>query len=445
MTMPDDSPATASTAVRTSRRVTVPLAVAAAIGTSTAVAAPADAYTVRPGDTVSALAVRHGTTTAAIVAANRLDSRATIRAGQTLAIPSGSAAAASRPATPAAAPVSYTVRAGDTVSHIAARAGTSISAIISANNLDARGFIRAGQRLSIPAPSAGTTVKRSAAAAPVAATYTVRPGDTVSHIAARTGTSVAAVLEANGLSRSAVIHPGQKLQLPGTSAPAREGSTSRSRSTSTKTYRVVAGDTLSHIAARHGTTVAALRSSNSGLDARGTIRVGQVLAVPAAPPPLPNSFAGRTYPDAVVRAATANRDALLAREVPSREQMQRIIADAARAWGVDPALAQAVAFQESGFSMRAVSPANAVGAMQVIPSSGAWASELSGQRLDLLDPRDNATAGVVILRALLRSAPDQATAIAGYYQGLASVRRNGMYADTRRYVANVQTLTARFR
>jgi soluble lytic murein transglycosylase-like protein len=125
--------------------------------------------------------------------------------------------------------------------------------------------------------------------------------------------------------------------------------------------------------------------------------------------------------------------------------MQQIIASTARRWGVDPALAQAVAFQESGFNMRSVSPANAVGAMQVIPASGRWASSLAGRSLDLLDPHDNATAGVVILRALTRAEDDQATAIAGYYQGLASVRSKGMFADTRRYVANVQTLMARFR
>ncbi len=125
--------------------------------------------------------------------------------------------------------------------------------------------------------------------------------------------------------------------------------------------------------------------------------------------------------------------------------MQAIVAATARANGVDPALAQAISFQESGFNMRAVSPANAVGAMQVIPSSGVWASELAGRRLDLLDPHDNALAGVLILKANLRAAGDQGTAIAAYYQGLRSVRTNGMYADTRRYVANVQTLAARYR
>ena len=130
--------------------------------------------------------------------------------------------------------------------------------------------------------------------------------------------------------------------------------------------------------------------------------------------------------------------------VPSRDEMRQLIASTARSMGVDPALALAVGYQESGFDMRAVSPANAVGAMQVIPSSGQWASDLVGRPINLLDPNDNVVAGVAILRSLVRTGPDLPSAIAGYYQGAGSVRRNGMYDDTRRYVANVQTLMTRF-
>ena len=54
------------------------------------------------------------------------------------------------------------------------------------------------------------------------------------------------------------------------------------------------------------------------------------------------------------------------------------------------------------------------------------------------------TAGVVILRRLVRTAPDLDTAIAGYYQGLAGVLRNGMYSDTRNYVSGIKNLMARF-
>jgi soluble lytic murein transglycosylase-like protein len=90
-----------------------------------------------------------------------------------------------------------------------------------------------------------------------------------------------------------------------------------------------------------------------------------------------------------------------------------------------------------------VSVANAIGVMQVIPSAGAWASSLAGRRLDLLDTRDNITAGVVILRSLTRSATTEEQAVAGYYQGLAGVRAHGMYADTRSYVRSVLALKAR--
>jgi hypothetical protein len=83
--------------------------------------------------------------------------------------------------------------------------------------------------------------------------------------------------------------------------------------------------------------------------------------------------------------------------------------------------------------------------MQVIPTSGHWASDLVGRQLNLVNPDDNITAGVAIPRALVGNAPDLPTAITGYYQGPSSVKKNGMFADTRRYVANVQTHMTRFR
>ena len=85
-----------------------------------------------------------------------------------------------------------------------------------------------------------------------------------------------------------------------------------------------------------------------------------------------------------------------------------------------------------------MSPANAIGTMQVIPSSGQWASDLVGRKLNLLDPYDNATAGVAIIRQLVRTSPDLDTAIAGYYQGQYSVSKNGMFEDTKAYVAAIK-------
>jgi len=126
-------------------------------------------------------------------------------------------------------------------------------------------------------------------------------------------------------------------------------------------------------------------------------------------------------------------------------QMQKLIIDTANAMGVDPALAQAIAYQESGFNMRAVSPANAIGCMQVIPASGEWASSLVGRDLNLLIAQDNVVAGMAILKQLQRNGTPVEAAIAGYYQGERSVRERGLNPDTKKYVASVVALTQRFK
>ena len=348
---------------------------------------------------------------------------------------------------------SYTVRSGDTVSHIAARTGTTVTAIARANALGDAARIRIGQVLTIPtaAPAAAPV-----AAAPAAGSYTVVTGDTVSHIAAKFGTSVQAIVSANGLDARAFIRVGQALTVPGAASAASTAPApaAAAQSAGSATHTVRSGETVSAIAARHGATVSAIVAAN-GLDSRAFIRIGQTLTIPgaaaaaAAPAPAPatvgNTFAGRTYSDSVVAAANANLATLRSAATPSKAQMQAKVAATARTLGVDPALAQAVAFQESGFNHAVVSPANAIGTMQVIPTSGQWASDLVGRQLNLVDPDDNVTAGVAILRSLVRTSPDLPTAIAGYYQGASSVKKNGMFPDTRRYVANIQTHMTRFR
>ena len=327
------------------------------------------------------------------------------------------------------------VRPGDTVSHIALRTGSSVAAIREANGLDARATIRAGQVLTVP------DAVTAAPAAPANVTHTVVAGDTVSALATRYGTTTAAIVAANGLDARALIRIGQVLTV-GTGSPAAAPAAAAPAAPASVSHTVVAGDTVSALATRYGTTTAAIVAAN-GLDARALIRIGQVLNVPGAPT-VGNTFAGRTYADDVVAAANANLEALRSSGVPSKADIQSLIITTATQMGVDPALAQAVSYQESGFKHDVVSPANAIGAMQVIPTSGAWASELVGRELNLLDPTDNVVAGVAILRHLVANADDQAQAIAGYYQGLTGVRRDGMFADTRRYVASVQTLMGRY-
>lgn len=369
---------------------------------------------------------------------------ATVPATQTVG-----ATALSVPTLPRAVPTAtYRVRAGDTVSAIAARTGTSVAAIVAANNLGPDALIKVGQVLRLP--SAAGSGARTEAPRPTTTTttHTVVAGDTVSALAKRYGTTVAEIVAANRLDSRALIVIGQRLTIPGaTSAVSASGGASRasSGSTAARTHVVRTGETVSGLAKQYGTTVSAITSAN-GLRDAGRITIGQRLTIPGAAGGqlVGDTFLGRTYADDVVSAANANKATLNSMDVPSRAQMRSMVRATAERMGVDPALALAVAQQESGFDARAVSPANAVGVMQVIPSSGEWASTLVGRRLNLLDPQDNVTAGVAILRQLVRTAPDLDTAIAGYYQGLAGVLRNGMYSDTRNYVAGIKSLMRQF-
>ena len=115
-------------------------------------------------------------------------------------------------------------------------------------------------------------------------------------------------------------------------------------------------------------------------------------------------------------------------------------------YGVPPSLAAAIAWQESGFNNSMVSDANARGVMQVMPGTWSWVQDnLSDRRLDPNSANDNVHAGVMYLKQLLAdTGGDENAAIAGYYQGLGSVRSRGLFDDTKQYVANVQALRSRF-
>ena len=83
--------------------------------------------------------------------------------------------------------------------------------------------------------------------------------------------------------------------------------------------------------------------------------------------------------------------------------------------------------------------------MQILPGTWDWIQQQSGQQLDPNAPADNVRAGVMYLNTLLRDfGGDEATAVASYYQGAASVRRVGLLPETQRYVANVLALKGRF-
>jgi LysM repeat protein len=229
------------------------------------VAVSAD-YEVQKGDTLSSIAALYGVKTSELITANGITNPDLIRIGQILIIPGQTSAGAG----------AHVVAAGDTLAAIAARYGTTVNAIASANNLSDPNLIRPGQQLVIPGAS-DPSATAAASAAPVAEgqTHTVSAGETLASIAAQYGTTVEALTSANGISDTSMIYVGTVLRLSGS------GFVAEATTSPASVYTVVAGDSLATVAARYGITVDALVSANNLADPN-LIRIGQELDVPTA-------------------------------------------------------------------------------------------------------------------------------------------------------------------
>lgn len=225
------------------------------------VAAGAD-YVVQRGDTLRKIAAEHGTTVQAIVQANDLANPDLIRIGQRLVIPGQTAQGTGGGGT------SYVVQRGDSLARIARAYGTTVAAIAAANGIANVDLLVVGQQLLIPVAGGGG----GTAGDPVVLTYTVQRGDSLTAIAARFGTTPEAIREANGLLPGGTLYAGATLRLSGTTPVLTGG-------TGSGTHTVERGESLATIARRYGTTVSALVDAN-GIANPNLVRIGQVLTVP---------------------------------------------------------------------------------------------------------------------------------------------------------------------
>lgn len=278
------------------------------------------------------------------------------------------------------------------------------------------------------------------------AVITVRPGDTLWELARRHGTSVAELQQLNDLEGRATIYAGQSLKVPGTPAAARPVTRTVEGS-----HVVRPGENVTRIAKRYGTTAQWLIRRNK-LPKDGTVVIGRRLAYPRAVvassggPGFGSAAATQTHnaglaiPMSVRQSVAHHRAVLAARRLPSKPAVRAMIVKAARRHGVSVPLALAVAYHESGFQQRVVSSVDAIGVMQVLPSTGRALSRAYRVDLDLLDAQDNVTAGVLLLRQLSRSVRSRDMVLAGYYQGLGSISRRGILPQTRAYIRNVSYL-----
>jgi soluble lytic murein transglycosylase-like protein len=233
--------------------------------------------------------------------------------------------------------------------------------------------------------------------------------------------SATALAAANGITNPNLVVAGSRLRLPG-------GAAASVTATSAGTVTVRAGDTLSAIAARAGVGVGALAALN-GLTDPNAVRAGQVLRLPAGAA-MPASAGGPSYITPTVTVPRGEVGALISR--------------AALRYGVDPALARAIAWQESGFSQHMRSSAGAIGVMQLMPGTADWVGPaVVGRRLDPRNVHDNIEGGVAFLAWLQRRTGDSRRTAMAYYQGLASLDQRGPYDDTVAYVKSVMALAGR--
>jgi soluble lytic murein transglycosylase-like protein len=125
----------------------------------------------------------------------------------------------------------------------------------------------------------------------------------------------------------------------------------------------------------------------------------------------------------------------------SRQNISDIIKSAADRHQIDPKLAMAVAVAESGLEPQAVSPAGAVGVMQLMPET---ARSLGVRNIN--DPRDNIDGGVRYLKEMLTTFNGDITkAVAAYNAGPEAVKQYGgipPYPETRAYVSKVLSLSS---
>ncbi|MBQ2862549.1 MAG: LysM peptidoglycan-binding domain-containing protein [Clostridia bacterium] len=173
----------------------------------------------------------------------------------------------------------HEVKYGDTLTRIAKEYGVSVSDIAELNNIANPNHIRTGDILKIPqkSPTPAPDLAPEPTPEPTPErTYTVKRKDTLSGIGAKLGIPWRKIAEANGIVYPHTIYEDQVLILPSDND---DGVAERT----TVTHKVVRGDTLSAIARRYNTTVAAILNANrSKYRAIGAdyIVVGWVLVMP---------------------------------------------------------------------------------------------------------------------------------------------------------------------
>ncbi|WP_082487845.1 LysM peptidoglycan-binding domain-containing protein [Leifsonia sp. Root112D2] len=239
--------------------------------------------------------------------------------------------------------------------------------------------VRGAVHATSAAPSVSVGVVTTAAVAP--RHYTVAEGDTISGIAGHFGLATASVLALNGLSWKSLIFPGQVLALTAAAPVVAQAPVAQ---TLTR-YTVVAGDTISGIAAAHGVSTQAVLSAN-GLSASSIIFPRQSITIPRG------TVAAHVHAAKPAPVAPKPAPVRASSVVPFTAEMRHnaaIIVAVGRKDGVPDqgiVIALAAAMQESGLRNLDYGDADSLGLFQQRPSTG-W-----GPAAQIMDPATAALA-----------------------------------------------------
>lgn len=154
-------------------------------------------YIVKKGDTLSEIALWYDTTVSDLVKRNGIANPDLIYIGQKIIIRSNEEQKNSQNGI-------YIVRSGDTLTQISLRFNTTVSMLVSLNNISNPNLIYIGQRLIVPTGGQNSTQ---------IITYRVRRGDNLYRIARRYGTSVQSIVRLNGIRNPNYLYIGQILRI----------------------------------------------------------------------------------------------------------------------------------------------------------------------------------------------------------------------------------------
>ncbi|MBV8257337.1 MAG: transglycosylase SLT domain-containing protein, partial [Actinobacteria bacterium] len=186
-------------------------------------------------------------------------------------------------------------------------------------------------------------------------------------------------------------------------------------------YTVRPGESLTAIAQRFRTTIDVLAHLNQ-LDPAKPLLIGTVLR-------LPGVVTGLQPASAAIAGVSSVRASL-----------DRWSA----AYGVDPHLARALAWMESGFNNAMVSNVGAQGVMQLLPSTWDYVETVLIRRKVAHDADGNVQVGVALLHHLLQAFHgDEKLALAAWYQGERAVKEQGVLKVSRPFVDDVLALRQR--